>query len=79
VRALELSEFKALFNNVEGKYLATLSSNTLLRAKLRVATEQKRTAEGARKVAKETQRATEERLKEAEFGRQVAQADLLKS
>jgi hypothetical protein len=53
-RARELSEFKALFKNVEVKYSATSSSNTLLRAELSVATEQKRAAEEAQKVAKES-------------------------
>ncbi len=54
VRARELSELKALFDNVEVKYSATSSSNTLLRAELSIAAEQKRAAEEAQKVAKES-------------------------
>jgi chromosome segregation ATPase len=79
VRARELSEFKTLFNNVEAKYSATSSNNTPLRAKLGVATGQKRAAEEAQKDVEEIQRAAEEKLKEAESDKQAAQANLLKS
>jgi len=70
-RARELSKFKALFDNVEVKYFATSSSNTLLRAELSIVAKQKRAAKEAWKVAKESQRAAEEKLKEAESGKQA--------
>jgi chromosome segregation ATPase len=60
-RALKLFALKAHVDNVEAKYSAKSSSNTLLQADLSVVAEHKRTAEEARQVAKE-------KLKEAKLG-----------